>query len=490
MARANRKVVVIGGGITGLTTAFYLQQQLQGQVEVLLLERGSTLGGKISSLRQGGFLVEGGPDSFLAKKTSTLDLCHELGLDDQLTGSKQAQHPTYVWSRGKLHSMPEGMMLMAPTMIRPFLRSRLISWPGKIRMGCELLIPPAQVKEDESLGSFVRRRLGAELLDKIAAPLMAGIYAADPETLSLQSTFPMFPEMEQKYGGLVRSMLKQRRQKPGATTQADPTKGRSMFLTLRGGMQQLVDTLLGKLRQGTILPNQTVAFLTREADHYRVHLTDGTSVLADDVVLATPAYIAADILQGIEPTLAAKLREIRYVSTATVSLGFRRSDIAHPLDGYGFVVPFSEQRQITACTWASQKFDNRAAKDCVLIRVFIGGARAENLAEQDEATLIQLARQELRITMNITAEPLLAKAFCWRKSTPQYEVGHKARVAEIEHVATRHPGLHLAGAAFHGAGIPDCIQSGANVAKAIINSYSRHEVQEDDPAIAPLACTQ
>jgi oxygen-dependent protoporphyrinogen oxidase len=383
------------------------------------------------------------------------------------------------------------MMLMAPTMIRPFLRSRLISWPGKMRMGLELLIPPSRKTEDESLARFVRRRLGSELLDKIAAPLMAGIYAADPEALSLQSTFPMFPELEQKYGGLLRGMLKQKQQQKYLhTTQGQQPKRSSMFMTLRGGLQQLVDALLTQLHPESVLLNLRVTSVSREAHQYKVNLFDGTTILADDVVLTTPAYATADMVQGMDPALASKLRAIRYVSTATVSLGFKRFDIPHPLDGYGFVVPFSERRKITACTWASQKFDHRAPDDCVLIRVFVGGARAEGLAELDEDALVQLARQELRITMGINADPLLAKAYCWRKSTPQYEVGHQARVAEIERAVAWHPGLHLAGAGYHGAGIPDCIQSGAQIVQAITTSYMRHESFDFDPSKSPSVCTQ
>jgi oxygen-dependent protoporphyrinogen oxidase len=321
VTHAKKKVVVIGGGIAGLTTAFYLQRDLQSQCDITLIEGSSCLGGKITSLHEKGFVIEGGPDSFLAQKESALDLCRTLGLGDQIIGSRSARHPTYVWSRGRLHPMPEGMMLMAPTMILPFLRSPLISWPGKMRMGMELFIPPAARGNDESLASFVRRRLGSELLDKIAAPLMAGIYAADPKTLSLRSTFPMFMEMEHKYGGLLRGMFRQKRQRKSLQTrQAQPSSRRSMFMTLRGGLQQLVDALLEQLDPACLQLDRRVLSVERAAHQYSITLSDGSTMCADDIVFATPAYATADMVQGIDPILASKLRAIRYVSTRWMGL--------------------------------------------------------------------------------------------------------------------------------------------------------------------------
>ena len=469
---ATKHVVVIGGGIAGLATAFYLQYLSGGAIDVTLVEESQRAGGKITSVHEAGFVIEGGPDSFLASKTATQDLCRILRLGDQLVPSNAADRtPTYVWSRGRLHPMPEGMMLMAPTMVVPFLRSRLISFPGKLRMGIELLIPPRANNEndDESMGSFVRRRLGAEALDKIAAPLMAGIYAADPETLSLRSTFPMFPEMERRHGGLLRGLMKQKRSRgKRVSQQARPP----MFMTLRGGLQQLVNAILAQLRPESILLGRRVTTVTCDQGVCEVALNDGRLLCADEVVFATPAHATADLVQEIDPALATQLREIRYVSTATVSLGFKLSDIARPLDGFGFVVPHSENRRITACSWSSAKFNHRAPGDCALIRVFVGGARAERLAEMDAISLVKLARQELSETMGITAEPVITKVFRWYKANPQYEVGHRVRITEIDRIVASHPGLHLAGAAYHGAGIPDCIRSGARIAQMIARKYS------------------
>jgi len=455
------KTVIIGGGIAGLATAFYLQES--GSLDFTLIECSSRLGGKITSAEQDGFLVEGGPDSFITQKAAALDLCTRLGLAGELVGSNTGKSATtYIWSDGRLHPMPEGMMLMAPTMILPFLRSRLISWPGKLRMGMEIFVPKASGNQDESLAAFVRRRLGSELLNKIAGPLMGGIHAADPEKLSLKSTFPMFPEMEKKHGSLVRAMMK--RPKRTATPGAKPTP---MFMSLRGGLQRFSDAIVSHLPQQALRTSCCVLSVSPHGSRYRVALGDGTSILAENIVFATPSYVTADLVQLIDPTLASRLRAIRYVSTATVSLGFHRSQITHPMQGAGFIVPKSEGRGITACSWSSEKFKHRAPDDCVLLRVFIGGALSEDLAEQDESALIELARKELRTIMGITATPVLAKAYRWPKANPQYDLGHELRIKQIEQSLTDFPGLFLAGAAYRGSGIPDCIQSGIKVATAI-----------------------
>jgi oxygen-dependent protoporphyrinogen oxidase len=471
------KTVIIGGGISGLATAYYLQQFACEDSSFVLLESSSRLGGKIMSDTSDGFLVEGGPDSFLTQKTATLDLCRELGLENQLMGSNQAATPsTYVFSKGHLRPMPEGMMLMAPTMILPILRSRLISWPGKLRMGMEIFIRRAQTDADESLASFVRRRLGSELLAKIAGPLMAGIHAGDPERLSLRSTFPMFADMEKADGSLIVGMM---RRKKAQSNHSSSGKRPSMFTTLDGGLQQLPEALIRQLDPQRMRLNCPVQSVSFERGKYKIELADGSFLTADNLVFATPAYVTSSILQQFDPYLAERLRGIRYVSTATVSLGFRRSEIACPLKGFGFIVPATEGRTINACSWSSTKFSHRAPNDSVLIRVFIGGALAEDLAEQDEPALIELARRELREILGITATPVLAKAYRWRKSNPQYNVGHRVLIGEIDDAVESHPGLYLVGAAYRGSGIPDCIQSGMDAALKIAqrgaNSLRIHE---------------
>jgi oxygen-dependent protoporphyrinogen oxidase len=471
-----RKTVVIGGGISGLATAYALQTSAGTEANYLLLESSGHLGGKITTESADGFLIEGGPDSFLTQKRAAVDLCRELGLGDQIIGSNHTATPsTYVLNRGRLHPMPEGMMLMAPTMILPILRSGLISWPGKLRMGLEIFVGRNETNPDESLASFVRRRMGQELLEKIAGPLMAGIHAGDPERLSLRSTFPIFADMEKTHRSLVLGMMKRKKAQAGQAAKAAKTsaaKPPSMFTTLSGGLQQLPDAIAARLNPQQVGLNCRVQSLAMEGDQYRIGLADGSSILADNVVFTTPAYVTADIVQQLDPVLAQKLRAIPYVSTSTVSLAFRRSELTCALNGFGFIVPAAEGRKINACSWSSTKFSHRAPEGCVLMRVFIGGALTEDLAEQDEATLIDIARQELRQIMGITATPVLARAYRWKKSNPQYNVGHSVLVDEIDQAVAEHPGLFLAGAAFRGSGIPDCIQSGMDTVRKITQQPS------------------
>jgi len=467
------KTVIVGGGVTGLATAYYLREFGVGAAGCTLVEGSSRVGGKVTSMEESGFLVEGGPDSFLAQKQIAKDLCVDLGLEDELIGSNSTQKTsTYVLSGGRLHPVPQGMMLMAPTMILPILRSRLISWPGKLRMGLELLVRRRREQHDESLASFVRRRLGREVLDKIAAPLMAGIHAADPERLSLQSTFPMFAEMEQAHGSLLLAMFRRKTRRKRVQAGHGAKRG-PMFLSLAGGVQRMTDALAARLEPQQIRLNSRVRYVTRDNDRYRIEMVDGSFLYADNIVFATPAYVTAEIIESLDPLLAKRLRAIRYASTATVSLGFRRSELNCELQGLGFIVPASELRRINACTWSSTKFSHRAPEDRVLMRVFIGGALSEELAEQDEASLIELARQELGEILGITATPVLAKAYRWHKASPQYDVNHQALVRELEQIAAMHPGLYLAGAAYRGAGIPDCLTQARDTALKIARAEAR-----------------
>ncbi|MBI4670357.1 MAG: protoporphyrinogen oxidase [Chloroflexi bacterium] len=466
-----KRVVIVGGGIAGLATAYYLQTRAQGKVNYTLLESAPVLGGKIVSAREKGFVVEGGPDSFITQKTHALELCRELGLGNDLMGTNDAARQVFVWSRGKLHPMPDGVMLIVPTKIMPFLKSPLISWRGKMRMGLDAFIPAKRDDGDESLAHFVRRRLGDEALDKIAEPMIAGIYVADAEDLSLQSTFPRFLDMENKYGGLLRGVLAQKR----AASQTRRANGKgngqapvSMFMTLRHGVQQLTEAMIAQCDANALRVNQRVVRVQRASDAYAICLDDGAVLHADAVVFAAPSYVTAELVRDLDSALAAQLAQIRYVSTATVSLGYKRAEVAHPLNGFGFVVPRSEKRKILACSWSSTKFSHRAPEEHVLIRAFIGGAHNEALAEQDEALVIQAAREELRAMMGIDAKPVITQVYRWRKANPQYEVGHQARVASIEQRAAQHNGLYLVGSAYHGVGIPDCIADGARVTQTLL----------------------
>ena len=462
-------IAIVGGGIAGLATAYYLQQQA---VTYTLIESSPDLGGKISTDVQDGFVIEGGPDSFITQKPAAARLCRELGLEDHLIGTNDDRRKVYVLDGGRLRPLPDGVMLVIPTKFTPFALSPLISLPGKARMGLDLFIPPRRTASDESLADFIRRRLGQEALDKIAEPLMAGIHVADPERLSIQSTFPRFVELERRYGSLIKGMLTQ---KARARRNGSPGRSLPLFMTLRGGLRELVETLAGRL-DGDLLSGVRVVKLERtpdaaDAERYRLHLEDGRALLADAVILAIPAYAAADLIEPLPPALATKLRAIRYVSTATVSLGFRRDEFEHPLDGFGFVVSARENSRLMACTWTSTKFSGRTPADHVLVRGFVGGPHHEELVGLSDAELIQLVRQELGQIMGVAARPVAARVYHWPQANPQYDVGHLERVKEIEAMAADLPGLYLTGSAYRGVGIPDCIEQGQATAAAVVSHY-------------------
>jgi len=468
--------VIVGGGIAGLATAYRLRQS-DPSLPITLVERAPQLGGKIVTAEQEGFVVEGGPDSFLARqKPWGLELAHELGLSERLLFTNDERRNVYLLRRKRLRKMPDGLMLIVPTRFLPFALSSLISLPGKLRMALDLFIPPRRDESDESLGDFIRRRLGQEALDVLAEPMMAGIHVAEAERLSLQATFPRFSAIERKYGSLIRGMLAARQAR--AKAPPSPLGETSLFVTLQGGLRELVAALEEALDGVEILAGRGVTALERADGGYSVHLDDGDRRQADAVVLAIPAHAAAALLAPLSAPLAGGLRAIRYVSTATVSLGYRREDVPHPLDGFGFVVPASEPCDILACTWTSTKFDHRAPDDAVLLRAFVGGPRREGLVAHDDATIIRTVRAEFRRILGIEARPTVARVFRWHDANPQYDVGHLERVSALEALCP--PGLFLTGSAYRGVGIPDCVRQGTETA-AQVRAYLNAECDHSDP---------
>lgn len=470
-------VTIIGGGIAGLATAFYLQKKSHDAgraIDYTLIEAEPRFGGKIATATEKNFIIEGGPDSFITIKPHGTQLCRDLGLDEQLIPTNDDRRNIFVLKNGKLTPFPGGYRLTVPTEFVPFALSPLISPLGKLRMGLDLVIPPRQESSDESLGDFIRRRLGREALDRIAGPIMAGIYVADPNRLSMQSTFPQFAAMEKKYGSLIKAMRQAK--KNGPPPGSNNTKPKAMFTSLRGGMTDLVDALLDNLR-GDLRAGQQVVGLRYLSPGFEVRLktAGGVDTLTTDaVVLATPAYVAAKLVEPIDPNLTELLQQIRYVSTATVSLGYRWDDVKtqHTFDGFGFMLPKSEGRQILACTWTSTKFDHRAPGDDVLVRVFVGGDGHEHLVELPQDELVSLARRELADIMGLTAEPVVQKVFRWPKGNVQYDVGHLDRVSKIEARAGQTPGLYFTGSAFRGIGIPDCVKSGVATVDQILAQFN------------------
>jgi len=463
------RLVVVGGGITGLAAAHHALELARARriaLELTLVEARERLGGTIATERAGGFLIEAGPDSFLSEKPWALALCRRLGLEDRLARTDDRYRKVFVWHAGRLHPLPDGWELLAPTRLAPFLSSRLFSWPGTLRMAFDLVLPRG-IADDESLGAFVRRRLGREALERVAQPLVAGIYTADPDDLSLTATMPRFAELEKQERSIILGLRRARRR--ALETGVSGARW-SLFVTLKEGMEDLVAALATRLQPGTVLLKQRVAGVERRGDRWRVATAEGADLDADRVIVATESHAAARMLRYVDPTLATLLAEIPYASSATVTLGYRRADVPHPLDGFGFVVPRTEKRALLACTFSSVKYAGRAPEGDVLLRAFVGGALNEAVLELDDAPLVMRARAELREALGITAAPALARVFRWPKAMPQYHVGHLARVETIERRAGALPGLDLAGGAYRGVGIADCVRSGEAAAERALGA--------------------
>jgi oxygen-dependent protoporphyrinogen oxidase len=468
------KLVVVGGGITGLAAAHRaveLARERQMPLELTLLETRERLGGSIASERADGFLVEAGPDSFLSEKPWALALCRRLGVEHRLVRTDDRFRKVFVWHRGRLHPLPDGFQLLAPTAMRPFVSSSLFSLPGKARMALDLVLPRGiscmsrGSGDDESLGAFVRRRLGREALERVAQPLVAGIYTADPDELSLAATMPRFLEVEKRDRSIILGLRRALARAPLPGTSGARW---SLFVTFAEGMEELVTTLAGRLPAGAVACEQPVSALERAGARWRVRTVHGAAFDADRVILATEAHATARLARYLDPALANLLGEIPYSSAATVSLGYRRAEVPHPLDGFGFVVPRTEAKALLAATFSSVKYPNRAPEGHVLIRGFLGGMLNAAILEDDDATLIGRARTELRDALGITAEPVLTRLHRWPASMPQYRVGHLARVETIERLAGALPGLTLAGAAYRGVGMADCVRSGEAAAETAL----------------------
>jgi len=461
------RIVVVGGGIAGLAAAHRLVELAAAgrvPVEVVLCEARPRLGGIIATERAGAYLVEAGPDAFLAEKPWGLALCARLGLTSRLIGTRPALRRTFVMHAGRLHPLPDGFALMAPARFGPVARSRLFSWPGKARMAMDLVLPSRPARGDESLAQFVTRRLGREVLERVAQPMIAGIYTADPETLSLAATMPRFLELERRYRSVIRGLRHTRADRPGPG--AITGQRWTLFVAPADGMEALVTALTARLPVSAVRTGTRVAALERadgaggSAGRYRVLVDRGPALDADGIIVATEAHHAGRLLRGLDPELAALLHRIPYASSAAVTVAYRREQVAHPLDGFGFVVPAAERRPVLACTFSSVKFVGRAPDGHVLLRAFLGGALAPGILDRDDRALAETAERDLAAALGITGAPRLTRVHRHPDAMPQYLIGHLNRVAAIEAHAARHEALALAGGAYRGVGIPDCIRSG------------------------------
>ena len=484
-------IAIIGGGIAGLAAAHRLEE-LSKEHEVPLrfsvLEASDRLGGMIGTEQRDGFVLEYGPDSFISEKPWALDLCRRLGLEDELIGTQDQFRTTFVVRRGRLEPLPEGFMLLAPTRLGSLARSRIFSWPGKLRMGLDLVLPRGRQQDDESLSSFVQRRLGREALERVAQPLIGGIYTADPDELSLAATMPRFLQMERERRSLIYALWRAGRKRPQDTKDASGARW-SLFVTLRNGMQQMVDTLVGRLSLGTIRYRSAVRSVQPHDTDWQIECQDGSRLRADGVILATPAFQTARMLRACDADLADQLSAIAYSSAATVSLAYRRQDIPHALNGFGFVVPRIENRSIIAGTFSSVKYPGRAPDGQVLLRAFVGGALQAELFELDDDEMERAVLQEFAALLGIEAAPLFTLIARYPNSMPQYLVGHLGRVAAIEQRVATHPGLALAGNAYRGVGIADCVRSGEAAAQGVLDRLSPSQPEADGSLVSSVIAT-
>jgi oxygen-dependent protoporphyrinogen oxidase len=444
-------VVVVGGGVAGLAAAHELHTR---GASFLLLEAAS-FGGVVRTERRDGFLLEGGPDSILAAKADALQLARELGIESRLVPTNPDRRTVFLLHKGELHPLPEGMFLAVPTKIGPFLASPLFSWGGKLRMALEVFQGAREPPQDESIASFLRRRFGQEAVERLGEPLLAGIHAGDPESLSIRSTFPRFVDMERR-GSLVLAMRRPSGARPG-------TSAPSAFVSFADGLTELVSAVVASLPAERRRASAQVTGLEAVAGGYTVRF-GAEEVLARSVILALPAHRARPLLAPSFPSLAAPLGRIRFASTATVCLGYARGHVEHPLDGYGLLVPRGEGLRTSACSFMSTKFPGRAPEGHVLLRGFLGGTRDPGILEARDAALVDLVRTEMGPVLGLKGKPVLTRVFRWPDGTPQMEVGHGDLVRQVEDELQRLPGLFLTGAGLRVTGIPDAIGDGRRVA--------------------------
>lgn len=445
--------IVVGGGIAGLAAAYELNRR---GVSFSVLERGDRAGGVILSEEIDGYTIDGGPDALVIQKPAAITLCEELGLGDRLVATRLPRQ-AFIQRGGRLLPLPEASVLGIPTRLAPFLRTRLFSWPGKLRMGAEIFVPRRGDEGDESIGAFMTRRFGREAATYLAEPLLAGIHAGDVDRLSIRAMFPSFVEAERTHGSLLRAF----RRAPRSGVSRD-----GAFKSLPGGLSELVRALVAALPPNTVRLKTSAASIGGNGP-FRITTHDGESFDARAVVLATPAYVTGPLVADRDAEIARLCDEVPYSSTATIALAFPRDAVGHPLHGSGFVVPRVEATGILAATWLSSKWPHRAPEGQVLLRAFVGGARDPTALDESDAELVTRALRSLRPLLRITGDPRLTRVYRWVRANAQHEVGHLARIGAIDRALVRHPGLYLTGSGFRGVGIPDCIADARATARQV-----------------------
>ncbi|TYO98970.1 protoporphyrinogen oxidase [Geothermobacter ehrlichii] len=459
-------VIVIGGGISGLAAAHAIEQQAEKaglKITTTVLEKEQRLGGKIWSIRDQGFLCEWGPNGFLDNKPMTLELCENIGIGERLLRSSDNARKRFIYSEGRLHRLPES----GPA----FLRSQLISWPGKFRLAGELFVPRRRSDDDESLADFARRRLGREALDKLIAPMVSGIFAGDPEQMSLQSCFPRICELEREFGGLLKAMIKLARKKRQERKEGKQVAGAAgpggILTSFAGGIQELTDSLGGAVR-GDIRLGIEVTAIRKLADGFRVELADGDSLEAEVVLSCAPAWALKTMAEPLGADIDELLEQIPYSPMNVVCFGYQREKIPLDLNGFGYLIPRNEGCHILGTLWDSSIFTHRAPEGMVLLRSMMGGATFTEAIELSENQVVAAVRADLERIMGIKAEPDFIRVFRHRRAIPMYLLEHRRRVAALEERLTELPGLFVSGNAFYGVGLNDCVHAGNQVADRIV----------------------
>jgi oxygen-dependent protoporphyrinogen oxidase len=450
-------VAIVGGGISGLSTAYYLAK---AGIPSTIVEARPRLGGVIQSEHVAGCVIEAGPDSFLSMKPAAMDLIRELGLVDEVIGSNDHLRVTYVWKGGRLVPLPDGLQLMVPTKLIPLLTTRLLGWPTKFRMGMELFHAPGRHSEDRSVAQFITSHYGPEAVDYLAEPLLSGLYGGSPSALSINSVLPRFVELEAKYGSLTKGVL--------AELKANKAEAKRLplFRTLKSGLGQLVSALTTRLEGHATVLHRRAEAVERTGGGFRIRLEDG-SLECVELVLACEAHNAATLARSLDGRLADLLGGIPYSSSMTVALGFPGTAFPKPLDGFGFLVPKRERRRLVACTWVGTKFSDRVPAGTTLLRCFLGGMDDGGILSESDDAIIETVVSELHQIVGFSAAPAFSRIFRWPRSMAQYTVGHPGRLAEIEARAAAIPGFRLAGNAYTGIGIPDCVRMGKQAAESI-----------------------
>ncbi|MGA8529300.1 MAG: protoporphyrinogen oxidase [Acidobacteriaceae bacterium] len=472
-----RKIAILGGGIAGLSAAWTLEKARRAGTPLAysLYEASGRVGGVIRSEVVDDCMVEGGPDSFLSEKTAAAALCRELGIADQLLSSNDGERKTYILVRNRLIPLPDGLMFMVPTKLVPTLLTPLFSWKTKLHMAREFLFPPAPASEDESVAAMTRRHFGQETVDRLVSPLLSGVYGGNADQLSVRAVLPRMVTMEQKHRSLSRAMLSARRNPPPSQASAgEPRRPRSLFTTLRDGMSQMTDGIAARLAPGSVHLSSPVESITRQGDGWLVETGFGRERY-DALILALPAWTAGGLLRPTHSALGEALQGVPYSSSITVTLGYQRDELCNLPPGFGYLVPMSEGRRMLACTFVHNKFAGRTPADKGVLRCFLGGSGNDALLDQTDAQLTAIVEQELAEVLGVHAKPNFVRIARWRQSMAQYSVGHLERMQRVREGVASLPGLALAGNAYEGIGVPDCIRTGQQAAESVLKCLQEKE---------------